>query len=82
MVYITSMWSELESGVPERSALLGVIAKNGYLSYCVRFKMQLNSLVSSVSTYYKQIYKYDHAHVKVEVGVYISVYKYNILYIC
>ncbi|XP_025425231.1 uncharacterized protein LOC112694084 [Sipha flava] len=48
VVYITSMWSELISGDPEHSTLQGIIAKNGYLSYCVRFKMQLAAWAQSL----------------------------------
>lgn len=60
VVYITSMWSELGTEDPADSALMGIIAKNGYLSYCVRFKMELAAWAQSVSIHIinKYIYIY------------------------
>lgn len=49
IVYITSMWLEMDN-TEQSSVAWGLIAKNGFLSYCVRFKNRLATFAKSVST--------------------------------
>lgn len=43
---MTTMWSEFDD--PEDS-VQGIVAMDGYLTYCVRFKIELGKLAESVS---------------------------------
>lgn len=49
IVYITSMWLEMDN-TGEPPVAWGLIAKDGFLSYCVRFKNRLATFDNSVST--------------------------------
>lgn len=49
VVYITTMWSEFEGPEEDEISIQGTIAKNGFLSYCVRFKAKLAAWSRSVS---------------------------------
>lgn len=48
VVYITSAWTEL-ADVRSSDSPLGIIAENGFLNYCVRFKTKLAAWAKSVS---------------------------------
>jgi hypothetical protein len=48
IVYITSAWTEFGE-VRSSAAPLGIIAENGFLNYCVRFKTKLAAWAKSVS---------------------------------
>lgn len=48
VVYITSAWTEF-GDVRSSAAPLGIIAENGFLNYCVRFKTKLAAWTKSVS---------------------------------
>ncbi|XP_025193912.1 uncharacterized protein LOC112593633 [Melanaphis sacchari] len=47
VVYITSAWTEF-GDVHSTAAPLGIIAENGFLNYCVRFKTKLADWVKSL----------------------------------
>ncbi|XP_015369422.1 PREDICTED: uncharacterized protein LOC107165610 [Diuraphis noxia] len=47
VVYITSAWTEF-GDVRSSDALLGIIAENGFLNYCVRFKIELAAWAKSL----------------------------------
>lgn len=52
VVYITSMWSEIADVPAQSSSDRSMIARLGFLSYCVRFKSELAAWSESVSIIY------------------------------